>query len=942
VEFRLLGGVEVHDDAGRVFTLPRRHERCLLAILLLDVGHRVPIERLCDLLWDDTPPAQARSAVHTYVARIRAMLALADPSRRATLISRRGGYLVTADPAMIDVHQFQALLALAGRTDDLTERARYLEQTLLVWRGPPLEHAATPHLRARLCADLEQLHHRAVEDRLTVGLALGHGRDLLPELARLVVEHPTRERLLALHVRALYQEGRTDEALDVYTTGRARLADLLGLDPGPELQSLHQLILRGQPLPASSPTTTSTQVRPAQLPRDRDGFVGRAEHLAHLDSLLAQQPGTMVISTIAGTAGVGKTTLAVHWAHRVRNRYPDGQLYLNLRGFDPTGQAMQPTEAVRRLLDALGVPHQRIPADLEEQSALYRKLVTGKRLLVLLDNARDSAQVRPLLPGTPGSLAVVTTRNQLTGLIVVNGAHPVILDVLRLDEARQLLTDRIGAGRTSAEPDAVDRLVTLCSRLPLALAIVAAQAVHQPDRPLTDLADELDNSERRLSGLTGDDPYTDIRTVFSWSYHALTPDTARMFRLLGIHPGPEISLPAAASLTGLTAEDTTRQLHELASAHLVIEHTPGRYTLHDLLRAYATDLATSDEPEPDQHAATRRMLDHYTHTAATAALLLAPLRTPTQLGPIEPGAQPEQLDDYAQAMAWFATEHPVLLEAVDHAEHAGLDPYVGQLAWAMADFLDRHGHWHDRIRVQRSAIKASQRMDDQHGEASAHRGLAVAYGRQGRFEQARTHHTRARDLYEQLGDLVGQANAHRGLAAVAEQQDRYAEALDHAEHTLVLSRAAGDRPGQARALNAVGWYQTLLGDHHEAIASCQAALTILQELGDQFAEAATWDSLGHAHHHLHDHPSAITAYQQAIDLCRELADRYYEATCLTSLGETHLAAGNPSSARQAWREALHILTDLNHPDADNVQAHLAALDAEPPPPLIQDRPTPKA
>jgi DNA-binding SARP family transcriptional activator/tetratricopeptide (TPR) repeat protein len=931
VEFRLLGGVEVHDDGGRVFVLPRRHERCLLAILLLDVGRQVSTERLCDLLWGVTPPAQARSAVRTYVARIRAMLARADPGGRATLTSRHGGYLVTADPAMIDVYRFQALLARADRTDDLTDRARYLEQALLVWRGPPLDHAVAPELRARLCADLEELHRRAVEDRLAVGLALGHGRDLLPELARLVIEHPTRERLLALQIRALYQDGRTDEALEVYTAGRARLADLLGLDPGPELQSIHRLVLGGQPLPAMPALTPNrAPARPAQLPRDRDGFVGRAEHLAHLDSLLAQEPGTMVISAVAGTAGVGKTALAVHWAHRIRDRYPDGQLYLNLRGFDPAVQAMPPTEAVRRLLDALGVPHQRIPTDLDGQTALYRKLVTGRRLLVLLDNARDSAQVRPLLPGTPGSLALVTSRNQLTGLIVVDGAHAVVLDVLRPDEARRLLAGGIGAGRTSAEPEAVDRLVTLCGRLPLALAIVAARAVHQPDRRLTDLADELDHSEDRLSKLTGDDPYTDLRTVFSWSYRSLTPDAARVFRLLGLHPGPEISLPAAASLAGLSAEDTARQLHELARAHLVGEPTPGRYTLHDLLRAYATDLVATDEPENDQRAATRRMLDHYVHTAGNAALLLAPLRTPIRLGAAAPGAQPEKLDDYAQAVAWFVAEHGVLLESVDRAERAGLDTCVGQLVWAMADFLDRHGHWPDRVRIQQSAVKASRRTGDRYAEAGAHRGLAIAYGRQGRYEQARTHHARACDLYQQLGDLVGQADAHRGLAAVAEQQHGYAEALDHAERALVLSHAAGDRPGQARALNSVGWYQTLLGDHREAVASCQTALAITRELGDRFAEAATWDSLGYAHHHLRDHPSAIRAYQRAVDLCRELGDRYYQATCLTSLGQAHLAAGNASAARQIWREASDILTGLKHPDADNVQAQLIALDAESP------------
>jgi tetratricopeptide (TPR) repeat protein/transcriptional regulator with XRE-family HTH domain len=675
------------------------------------------------------------------------------------------------------------------------------------------------------------------------------------------------------------------------------------------------------------PRHTSTP--PAQLPAAVTGFVGRADPLHRLDALLdgaAERATAVVITAIAGTAGVGKTALAVFWAHRVAERFGDGQLYVNLRGFDPGGQVMDPAEAVRRFLDALGVPAERIPADLDAQAALYRSEVAGRRMLIVLDNARDTAQVRPLLPGAPTCLVLVTSRNQLSGLVAASGAYPITLDLLTPAEARELLARRLGPDRTAAEPDAAAEIIMACARLPLALAIVAARAATHPHLSLHTLAGELRNSRARLDTLTTDDPATNVRVVFSWSYQALTPDAARLFRLLGLHPGPDISAPAAASLAALPVPRVRLLLAELTRAHLLVEPTPGRYTFHDLLRAYATEQAHTTDTDHERRAATGRILDHFLHTAHTAARLLDPTREPTTLTPPQPGATPEHPADHQQALEWFTAEHPVLLAAVDHAAATGFDTHTWQLAWTLADFLNRQGHWHDWAATQHAAVAAAGRLADPTARACAHRYLALAYTRLGRVDDAHTQLRHALDLYGQACDLVGQAHTHLSLGMVWERQGRHSEALDHDRQALDLYRAAGHRHGQARALNAVGWDHSQLGDHRRALTACQQALTLHQELDDRSGQAATWDSLGYAHHHLDHHPQAITCYQHALDLVRGLGDRYGEADVLTRLGDTHHATGNPHAARDAWQQALTILDQLDHPGTEQVRTKLAILD----------------
>jgi tetratricopeptide (TPR) repeat protein len=685
---------------------------------------------------------------------------------------------------------------------------------------------------------------------------------------------------------------------------------------------------RRQPPGAGSPGRAGQNV-PRQLPAALCPFSGRDRELAELDRLLEQAPaaGAMLIAAISGTAGVGKTTLAVHWAHRVAGRFPDGQLYLNLRGFDANGAAADPAEAVRRFLVTLGVPPDRMPADLDALAALYRSQLAGRRVLVVLDNARDSAQVRPLLPGSPGCLVLVTSRSQLTSLIASDGAQPLPLDLLTAEEARLLLSRRLGTGRVAAEPAAVTEIIARCARLPLALALIAARAAVRPGTGLRLLADELCDAEQRWQTLASEDPAADVRTVLSWSYHALTPAAARLFRLLGLHPGQDTDALAAASLAGLAAGAARPLLAELIQASMLAEHAPGRYTCHDLLRAYAKHLTRVTDPPEQRRAATGRVLDHYLHSAHGAALLLATPFDPLPLGPARPGLTPEQHTSYEQAMRWFTAEYRVILAAIGQAADTGYDTHVWQLAWSLSTFLDRRGHWHDFAAAGLAAVAAADRLGDPAVRAWARRVVARAYTRLGRFDDASARLEDSLLLCRQSADLAGQADTYLYLSILSWRRNRPEVALEHDRRFLDLSRAVGHRGRQAAALNAVGWAMALLGDHQSALVSCEQALGIHTELGDLHGQATTWDSLGYAHHRLGHHAQAVACYGNTITIVRYLGDRYQEADALGSLGDIHLATGDSGAARDAWQQALAILEDLGHPEADQVRAKLTGLGA---------------
>jgi tetratricopeptide (TPR) repeat protein/transcriptional regulator with XRE-family HTH domain len=671
------------------------------------------------------------------------------------------------------------------------------------------------------------------------------------------------------------------------------------------------------------------RVAPAQLPRDVAAFTGRVSELAALDALLtgdAEQSSAVVIGAVSGAPGVGKTALAVHWAHRMAERFPDGQLYLNLRGYHPQRRVMTTSEALRTLLDALGVPAERVPAGLDAQVGRYRSLLAGKRILVVLDNARDAEQVRPLLPGSPTSLAIVTSRSQMTPLVALDGARCLRLDPLSAADARELLARRLGAQRVAAEPQAVDAIIAACTRLPLALVITAGRA-EQSGIPLAAVAAEVGAAGSRLDALDAGDRSSQVRAVFAQSYVALSPAAARLFRLIGLHPGPDATTAALASLAGDRPSDVHAPLTELVHANLLIEHAPGRYTFHDLLRVYAADTVHRHEPEPVRRAAVRRLLDHYLHTAHAAERLLHPLRDPIAppLDTPEPGVTVESVVDAQQAVGWFATERAVLLAVLRYAADAGFESDAWRLAWTLETFLTRGGYRHDLADAWRTAAHAAERLDAVGPRAHALRGLAIAAIELRLYGDAYRCARRALALYTDVDDLVGQGYTHRDIAFLHWRRGNARAALHHAQKALSLFRAARHHRAVANELNGVGWYLAELGDYADALAHCEQALANLEQLGDHVGAAYTWDSLGYIHHRLREHRQAVECYHRALALHRRLGDRHDQADTLSRLGDTYEATGDSRAAHAALLQALNILAELDHPDTEVVRGKMAAM-----------------
>ena len=958
VDFGLLGPVIVRDGARPVAVSAPR-QRVLLAALLLSAGRVVSVDALAEMLWEGQLPAGARGALHSAVQRLRSTL---GPSGSGLVDTRPPGYLLQIGDGEFDVRQFGVLAArghAAAEAGLWAPAAGLLREALGLWRGEPLADVPSQVLRAREVPLLEDQRMQALGLRIDADLHLGRHDEVVAELRQLVAAHPLREHFHAQLMLGLYRGGRQAEALAAYQDVRRVLADELGVDPGPQLRRLHKRILDADPglllaadgqLPGSTPAALSPPagppspaaldgprsaqqpVVPRQLPAATRHFAGRADALKALAGLAAEATEAshaVVISAIDGTAGIGKTTLAVHFAHQVAGHFPDGQLYVNLRGFDPGGPPMTSLEAIRLFLDALAVPAGRIPASLDAQAGLYRSLLAGQRMLVLLDNARDVDQVRPLLPATPGCLVIVTSRSQLTSLVAAEGAYPLTLDVLTDAEAHELLTRRLGSQRVASDPSATDELLQLCARLPLALSIAAARTASQPTLSLASLTADLRDAGGRLDALDAGHAAANVRAVFSWSYQQLDATAARVFRLLGLHAGPDIGADAAASMAGLPLREWRAGLGELTRAHLLAEQAPGRFAFHDLLRAYAAERAHSDDSEAEQRAATHRMLDHYLHTAHSAAVLLHPTRRPVTLAALQPGVKPERLGDADQAMAWFEAERRVLMAAAARALEAGFDTHAWQIPWALARFLDLRGSWHDWAVTEQTALAATERLGDRAARASAHQRFGFARARLGGYEDAHAHLGHALSIYAELGDRAGQANAHNALAMTLHYQGRDGEALEHSRQALELFTAAGDPPGQALALNAVGWFHTRLGDHAQALSYCGQALDLLHALGYRQAEASTLDSLGYAHQHLGHHSEAVECYQRALDLHHETGDRSGQAETLGHIGDARYAAGHLRGARTAWEEALTILDDLHHPDARRVRGMLNELGADP-------------
>lgn len=634
---------------------------------------------------------------------------------------------------------------------------------------------------------------------------------------------------------------------------------------------------------------------PHQLPTRFPRFVGRADELAQLDRVL---DGTVIITAIDGSAGIGKTTLALHWAHQAKDRFPDGHLHVNLRGFDPH-DPVQPGEALHDFLQALGVPARSIPAAPEAKAAMYRSRLADKRMLIILDNARSSDHVRPLLPGTSSCVTVITSRNRLDSLMVREGARRISLDVLSKKDALELLAERVEV----VEPAAAGELVELCARLPLALSIVAARAAEQPMMSLGELADEVREERNRLDVLDSGDIDVSVRSVFSWSYNVLSPDAARLFRYLGVHPGPDVDLYACSALLGGSARAALR---ELTGAHMLTEYMPRRYRFHDLLRAYATEQA---EAEPEWRRVARRMLDYYLAMASRADELV---QSPTGVSEVP------RLRTYQEAMAWFTAEHPVLMAMVAFAAHHGFARHTWQLADDCTIFLRRTGRSQDRATVHEHAVAATAGSEDRQVHAHALLYLANALNRLRRSAEARTLLDEASRYF--LAEEEGVALLHRGYAKVHEEAGRFEEALVEAYRAKALPMTSAG--AAADVDNLVGRQLLQLGRFREAEPHCRNALLIYERLDQIEGQADVLANLGDISRGLGRPQQALDHYRRSLDLDRRLGDRYWQARALVRMGLLRREMGDETAAVSYIREGLAILRDINHPEADEVALHL--------------------
>jgi DNA-binding SARP family transcriptional activator/tetratricopeptide (TPR) repeat protein len=908
--------------------------KAVLATLALHCGEIVSTGRLVDVVWGRAAPSTAINTLQSHVSHLRGVLGC-----KSAILARPPGYLLDLGTDDTDVRLAERLLRQATKTAEPGHSIEHLTTALGLWRGDPLADVDGSAWLEEQAERLDLLCGQIKRALTEARLAAGEHAQLIGELEQMAADYPLDEQICGQLMLALYRSGRQADALAAFHRMRRTLDVELGLDPGQPLRDLETAILRQDPVldvaPAAviaAPVAPMAMIPaaapvPAQLPPAVPAFAGRATELASLDAILPgqggpAQPATVVISAVSGTAGVGKTALAVHWAHRVSPQFPDGQLYVNLRGFAPGCPPLDPGEVVRGFLEALGVPVARIPDGLAAQAALYRSLLAGKRVLVVLDNAHDVEQVRPLLPGSPGCLAIVTSRNQLTGLVAAEGAAPLNLDLLTVAGARDLLARRLGPGRVAAEPESVTEIIERCARLPLALTIAAARAATNPSFPMAIFAAELRDATRALDPFDGGDLATDVRAVFSWSYRALSAPAARLFRLLGLHHGPEVTTDAAASLAAVEQQRARLLLAELSRAHLLAERSPGRYVFHDLLRAYAAEQAHAQDSQQARDAAVDRVLGHYLHTACRGTAALRAVLNPITLDPPAPTVVVGDLARPDVAVAWFTAEHDTLMAAVSLAADARRGTRAWQLAWSMTTFLTRLGHWNDQATVWSVALAAARRDGDITGEARSLCGLASGYARAGRLGEAAPVFDDALRLFEIIGDQASQAMIHNSLTVMAERQMRPAEMLRHAQRALELYQAAGHRAGQAWILNNIGYSYALLGSYEQALTYCQRALLGIRVLGERCWEAATWHSLGYIHHHLGDFPQALSCYQNSLALCRELADRYNEADTLDHIGNVHRGAGDMTAARQAWLQALRIFEELDHPTAGQVRAKL--------------------
>ncbi|MFD9698844.1 BTAD domain-containing putative transcriptional regulator [Lentzea sp. NPDC059081] len=884
VEIALLGEVSARVD-GHPLDLGPARQRCVLAALALDAGRPVSVEQLTDRVWGAEPPPTSRATLHSYLSRLRHAFGGA-----VALTKGPNGYVLEADESSVDLQRFRKL------RDDAGGRPEALTEALRLWHGEPLTGIGGEW------ADLtrQQLaeERTAAElDLVDARLRLGHGPELVAATATRSQTWPLDERLAAHHMRALAQAGRIAEALERFRATRALLVAELGAEPGADLQALYEELLRDE-----QPVSV-----PRQLPSAPAPFAGRVQDLAELDEVMR----TAGIATIAGAGGMGKTWLALRWAHDNAHRFPDGQLFVDLRGFSPDETPMEPDVAVRGFLHALGLDANRVPAAPRARAAALRDLTAGRRMLVVIDNAADATQVVPVLPGGDSCRVLVTSRNRLPGL----AAGVVALDVLADADASTVLAGRIGETRLTAEPLATARLIDLCGGLPLALSIVGARVLTEPDLSLAAIARQLE--ELRLGALDAD-PSVSVAVVLSWSYRALTDRQQEMFALLGTAPGEDVGLPAAASLAGLSIEDARVTLRALEEASLVSVGSGFRVRMHDLVRAYA-----AGQQVGDRAGALRRLVDHHVHTAHANDRLIDPHRPVVELADAVPGAHITPAADKAGALAWFDAERHTRRAVQQAAAAHGWNGGAVLLARVSHAYHQLRGRLDDELAMWQTALDAAGNPEEQ---AVAHRIMGGSLGQVQRFDEALHHLDRALALAGQIGEPLQIATAHGSLSWLWAGRSEFGRALDHARAALPHYEQTGNLMLIAVAHNNIGHCAAEVGDLAGGRESSSKAWTMLHELGDRQGEASALDTLAHIEQQDGDHARAIALYDRALALYRAEDDDYTTANVLSNLGDPLLELGRHDRAAEVWREAVEMFERQGRDDeAAHLRERLAAL-----------------
>jgi DNA-binding SARP family transcriptional activator len=943
---RILGPLEAWTGQG--WTAVRAPKwRALLATLVLTPGRLVATDQLIDDLWGESPPAKASNLVSVYVHHLRKLI---GDTGGQVLVTRAPGYQIVLAPGDLDADRFGRLYAdgrAALTAGDNEQAADLLAAALAEWRGRALADVPPTPLVSAEADRLEWARLQALELRIEADLRCGRHAEVTPELRRLLADHPLREALWALLMRALSGAGRQAEALEAYGAAREVIADELGVDPGTELQQLYQQILNADAMsPAAGGQATGAGAAPvaaagppAQLPADIADFTGRADEVAEVSRLLtgesptgagpertgstgpgaaaeslAGSPGAVPVVLVAGSGGLGKTALAVHAAHLLAGRFSDGQLYANLLG---STEPLAPAEVLARFLRDLGTDAARIAVGDEERAAQFRTWLAGKRVLIVLDDARDAAQVRLLLPGSASCAVLITARRVMPELV---GSGLLDLNVLPPAEARALFGRVTGEARASAEPEATTSVLAACAGLPLAIRIAGARLAGRGGWTVRVLADRLSDERHRLDELRAGN--LAVRASFEVSFASLPAavgtaaiDSARTFRLLGLWTGPSIARPAAAALAGHPGPDVAEALEVLVDAHLLETPEPDVYRFHELLRVYAADLARAQESEQDRLAAVNRLLTWYLHAVEGAAAVISPQHKRVPLGPAPQQLELPAFRTLEEALQWCEAERAGLVAATRLAAEWGLPEFAWKLAAAAMSFFYRRSHWADWVTTHQVGLAGARQAGDWVAEAWMLNNLGMAYGVQ-RMPGSVTCFEQAVTLYRELGDLEGEGRAATNLANANFELGRFEEALAMGEQALAVQRRAGQRYGEGIALGNIGGACQHLGRFDQAIAHLEDALVIFRELGERDAEASSLGDLGDAYLGLDRISDAVACYEQSLAIQRDITDLHGQAETLQRLSQARLQAGAPDDARELLLEALRLFVQLG----DNAQA----------------------